>query len=61
MPSSDLSTPASQYSWRLAKPHPQAKLQPLDMAAMQELFEGVTGLPDLDAGDRPSSPQSSKA
>lgn len=35
------------YRWRLPNPHPQSKLQPLDLAAMEGLFEDLRDVRDL--------------
>ena len=41
-PKTSAQAPSQLYTWRLPKPTQQAKLAPLDMAAMQALFGAVS-------------------
>jgi hypothetical protein len=52
---SDAADAANHYQWRLSKPRAQTKLQPLDFAAMDQLFGKVSDLPELEspASERP--------
>ncbi|MDA0867815.1 MAG: hypothetical protein O2890_15715 [Cyanobacteria bacterium] len=43
------------YSWRLPKPGSQAKLKPLDFAALDNLFGDTQVFQELDRTAKPSS------
>ncbi|WP_008310212.1 hypothetical protein [Leptolyngbya sp. PCC 6406] len=51
---SSMDNTPNHYNWRLPKPSAQAKLQPLDMNAMDELFEALGDPQDLEKTKAPA-------